>query len=429
MLECCPEMERKSATNRNPVAFHLSLLALATCRPPDDNPSVAIPAPRQDACPTVFVDLGGIGCGPRGPQVKVQNPCISDQEVLSATTKTSWTNPGITGLDSSQPSTQQDRARLIFTAASDFCVDEHMILKTTYATSVRGSITTGELVMLLGPSKATLIALDSAGVDFNPGPVDGLGTVQCSHSGSSQVCGGLLSPNSSVALLAAGNWSVNQGCGAQVTPDGLNFSGALGLPRINCVASGKASVRVLRSSYDAAIWYSVDGQAPVNLMEDSFQIPGGSQLKLEAEVGGQPISWSCTGNAGSRFLADEETLTIESVRSDLTCTVGTACEAPTVTLEATAEDGSPLVDLDVATPAVIDLEPTTSVLFKVSGAGLDPTSRATLLVNGGPIDEFVGETTVAMQEILSSDAAYDLQAEVQACGAAVRSPAIQLRRM
>lgn len=422
-------MERKSATNRNPVAFHLSLLALATCRPPDDNLSVAIPAPRQDACPTVFVDLGGIGCGARVPQVKVQNPCIGDQEVVSATTKTSWTNPGIAGLNKSQPRTQQDRARLIFTAASDFCVDEHMILTTTYSTLVRGSTTTGELVILLGPSTGTLIALDSAGIDFNPEPVDGLGTVQCAHSGSTQVCGGLLSPDSSVALLAAGNWSVNQGCGAQVTPGGLNFSGALGLPRINCVASGKASVRVVRSSYDAPIWYSVDGQAPVNLVEDTFQIPGGSQLRLEAEVGSQPVSWSCTGNAGSRLLADEETLTIGSVRSDLTCTVGTACEAPTVTLEATAEDGSPLVDLDTTTTNVIDLDPTTSVLFKVSGVGLEPTSMATLLVNGDAIDEFMGETTVVMQEILSSDAAYDLQAEVQACGAAVRSPAIQLRRM
>ncbi|MBK6683707.1 MAG: hypothetical protein IPG45_04485 [Deltaproteobacteria bacterium] len=346
-----------------------------------------------------------------------------------------WTVPegaefGAEGVNSVESQDPRDRAYyLMFGAGLTFCAREFRVVETTYGKTDHENSGSGTLMLLVGPSKGTAVSLKSKGPTFTPGTVTGVARMLCAFDTAGQACGGVVAPSSSIPLSTSEPWAVDGRCFAEVTPTGLTFRGDAAVANIDCVVSSRAAVVIRRSNFAGPVRYSVDGQAQVALTEDAFQIPGGSKLRLEADVGGQPVSWSCTGNAGSRFLANEETLTIESVRSDLTCTVGTACEAPTVTLEATAEDGSPLVDLDTTTTNVIDLEPTTSVLFKVSGDGFEPTSMVTLLVNGGAIDEFVGEKTIVMQEILSSDAAYDLQAEVQACGAAVRSPAIQLRRM
>ena len=222
-------------------------------------------------------------------------------------------------------------------------------------------------------------------------------------------------------------WSISGNCPAEATELGFKVVAPQGSSTLKCVVTANSRIRVNRSGYLGEI------EAEVHEMlvpaGDELEAPGGSNVVLRALDASIPdLSWQCQTASGTVISATGSEISISSVRTDYTCTVGTACEPPTVTLEATAEDGSPLVDLDTMTPAVIDLEPTTSVLFKVSGAGFEPTSMVTLLVNGGAIDEFVGEKTVVMQEILSSDAAYDLQAEVQACGTAVRSPAIQLRR-
>lgn len=105
-----------------------------------------------------------------------------------------------------------------------------------------------------------------------------------------------------------------------------------------------------------------------------------------------------------------------------------ACQPPTVSLTATAEDGSELVDLKPSTPE-IDLEVTTTVRFRVEGARLDPRADVTLVVNGAAIAEFDGgEATVAMGEVLASPEVYVVQAELQACGAAVLSDPLWLRR-
>lgn len=104
-----------------------------------------------------------------------------------------------------------------------------------------------------------------------------------------------------------------------------------------------------------------------------------------------------------------------------------ACVPPTITLEATAPDGSELVDLDPTTPDVVDLEVTSSVRFRAGGDDL--AARATLLVNGSAVvDLEEGGVTMPMQEILASPETYELRAQVSACGSLVQSSAILLRQ-
>lgn len=422
-------MKKAARTGISAFLWALAGATLFACPPAKKGETyVAVPPTDSAACPTLFVDLGGLGekCG-SGPGTKsIPNPCLTGEERLGSV-GSAWSSTETTGITNESLA---DGRYLHFVPGADFCATESRVVEATYTTtSTPGTERTGTLYLLLGPSRGTVVSVASRGHEFAAGGVDGVGHILCAPEGQVQTCGGFLAPGSSAALSSTGVWSVDRACTAQITSTELKFIGDSARPSIDCSVSSDAAVRIVRQNYFGPVSYSVDGQPPVTLAADAFKVPGGSPLRLGAEVSGQPVSWSCVGNAGSELSTTEETLTIENVRSDLTCTVGTACEPPAVTLDATAEDGSPLLDLDVTTPAVIDLDPTTSVLFKVSGDGFEPTSIVTLLVNGGAIDEFVGETTVAMQEILSSDAAYDLQAEVQACGAAVRSPAVQLRRM
>lgn len=419
------------------VLLSATVLSAQTCGgSPPAEPVVTLPKP-DGSCPDVFVSLAGLGhsCVPKVDTIQVSNPCSTPEHSDAATTHFEQTGEWHGATASSKgsqwlfeaPYTTKDN----FKVFTETCLGDVPSFATgnytyhPYGQPDEGSQPRykGTVTVLFSTAGGHTLEVESTG------PALALKNLDSSRVGCAGVnrCAGLIAPGGSVEFAVEGWWSITGSCPTEVTGEGFRVLGPAGSSTIRCSVSKKSTIRVARSGYLGEVEAEIDEMlVPAG---DELEAPGGSNVVLRALDASIPdLSWQCQTAAGSVISASGPEISIGSVRTDYTCTVRSVCEPPTVTLEATAEDGSALVDLDVTTPAVIDLDPTTSVLFKVSGDGLEPAPTATLLVNGDAIDEFMGETTVVMQEILSSDAAYDLQAEVQACGAAVRSPAIQLRR-
>jgi hypothetical protein len=422
------------------VMLAVPTLAGFVCSEPP--PRTAVVHTENGACPSAFVSLAGLGSQcPRGvSEIAVPSPCFDESQnqgtvevELFAKESGDELTPGTLGIAAPRVEGRSWVFSESDPSKSDWCGEPKVVTvdykywpegipseDTEKAENAKASLS----LLFSGIGGHTLDIEASSGLALT---LETQMSAAASCNERKDRCAGVLAPGGSVEFKVDGQWSARGNCPLETTESGFKLVGPPGSTYLRCLVSSESSIVVDRAGYIGQVEATVGEEAMV--AGSGLEVPGGSNVTLRALDASVPdLSWECRSMGGAVISAQGPEISLSSVRTDYTCTV-TACEPPTVTLEATEEDGSPLVDLDTTTTSVIDLEPTTSVLFKVSGDGFEPTSMVTLLVNGGAIDEFVGEKTIVMQEILSSDAAYDLQAEVQACGAAVRSPAIQLRRM